>query len=140
MEDRRTARGTANYPRRHKLTIWREQDGRCHWCGVALVPVSVLRGRVEERVSCCCKTCARARGFGYSTGRVANWDCLRAQLDHVVPFLLGGACERSNLVYACTRCNQRRGGRITEATLLARRPLRKQKRTLENPRVFGLTL
>lgn len=64
-----------------------ERDGpECHWCGVVTVT------------------------FDPGAGRQPN----ARTVEHLLPRVQGGGHERENLVLACSRCNNSRGGSITD--------------------------
>lgn len=87
---------------RRIVVMFREQQGRCHWCGVEMLPPGSLEVAKGQPVP----------------PQLATVDHLR---DRLAEFL----CERvssSAKVAACYRCNTARGS--VRSTLITRRVIR----------------
>ena len=72
--------------------IWNKQRGRCHYCGTKMVPLPPIKTDRQPTLP------------------------RHATIDHVNPLSNGGPRKaKSNLVYACLSCNQRKANSTTWA-------------------------
>jgi hypothetical protein len=65
------------------------------------LPKSV-RQQVRQRATACCEYCGKPEGFSP----------IEHQIDHVIAVQHGGSDAIDNLVYACFRCNNKKGSNI----------------------------
>jgi 5-methylcytosine-specific restriction endonuclease McrA len=90
-------------PQRFAREVLRRDGYRCRYCGVRLIPKEVLKAfsRVVGQDSFCTS--------GTNLQRHGVVLAFRANVDHVVPWKLGGRTELQNLVSACWSCNYGKG-------------------------------
>ena len=79
--------------------VYKRDCYQCQYCGLPVIPREVLRATTRVVGS-------TAFGTGKPNddnhgGALLSW----AQVDHVMPWSLGGATDRSNLVTSCWACN-----------------------------------
>jgi hypothetical protein len=79
--------------------VYNNQEGRCYYCGITIVPPDRLR--IESPVCCVCsfELCV-GDGSPYTSEY-----CIRGNLDHKIPVSKGGTYDEENLAWACTFCN-----------------------------------
>jgi hypothetical protein len=89
-----------------------KQQGKCHWCGTAMVPAGPDEGGRKHKQNGC-------------------------TADHVVAYVWGGRATEGNIVAACLACNEKRGEETQEdfeAVKEARR--RRRIRALDFPYAY----
>lgn len=67
--------------------IYREQNGRCFYCGDEMLPHGASIGPSDPKLR---------------------------TIDHVIPRFFGGKSEQENIVYACQECNIKKGWQLPE--------------------------
>lgn len=115
---RKVQRAYVRFPRWGRIAAWlpgrRRQPQRP-------VVVTMERQRVQRtarerealvlllrrRDGDCCQLCGGVLDFA-----APQSDPLAEEVDHVIPFSLGGDCDVSNLTLAHRACNQRKGNRV----------------------------
>lgn len=65
-------------------------------------PSSSLRQKIIDRDNCICQYCGK------------ELEVSKIQIDHIVPYSLGGLTELDNLVVACLGCNRKKGSKTLE--------------------------
>lgn len=115
-----------------RTCIYDEQDGKCCYCGRALLPLDVHRQTGMTRSARMRLQDAEAGGYdiwwhetdasGVLTGKVRVRrtlldDSAVPELDHRIPRSRGGTHAPDNLAYACRNCNQRKKDRTNDEFL-----------------------
>lgn len=80
--------------KRRRANLWRQQQGKCHWCGVAMMHWNDWYAQHRT-----------ARG-GWQPPRLATIDHLR---DRFAPTRQERAQGEQRWVLACSACNHKRG-------------------------------
>lgn len=109
--------------RRLRRRLWKKQKRRCYWCSKKVIlPEDLLRkyiplssiyeeGLADQLPRLHAQLMSRVPEFRH------RWKTELGTLDHLVEHARGGSHEITNLVLACSPCNERRG-RIFQQLLL----------------------
>jgi 5-methylcytosine-specific restriction endonuclease McrA len=92
---------TRNPDENLKQQVWERDGFRCRYCGIQVVPIAVLKAMektVGREVFPITKVRKNKDRHGVMLAFCAN-------ADHVLPWKLGGATDKANLVTACWSCN-----------------------------------
>ncbi|PSL16782.1 5-methylcytosine-specific restriction endonuclease McrA [Marinobacterium halophilum] len=95
-------------PDRHAKEVLSRDGYRCRYCGLRVVPKNVLAAYSEAVGS------EVFRVTGTNAQRHGVVLAFRANVDHVVPWNLGGRTVPENLVTACWACNYGKSGYTLE--------------------------
>jgi hypothetical protein len=101
----------------HRKQAYRQQRGRCFWCGIEMEKNGKRHGQPLRPNHC--------------------------TTDHVIPTAKGGRDHPDNIVAACNRCNNERGDRPADqwVLLLARRvPKQQVADVLQKLTKFGISV
>lgn len=108
-------RPTGGGVRRLRRRLWHRQEKRCHWCGKStILPEDLLRRYIplddlyDQGLADGISLLHQQLMMQDADFRAA-WLHDLATLDHLIEHAQGGPFEESNLVVACSPCNQRRG-------------------------------
>jgi hypothetical protein len=95
-------------PDRHAKEILAPDGFRCRYCGLGVVPKNVLAAYGEAVGA------ETFRATGTNAERHGAVLAFRANVDHVIPWNLGGKTDPENLVTACWACNYGKAGYTLE--------------------------